>query len=196
MGIAQVPIWLECPNGWLERESLRISTNRKLQSLRNSILATLESKARRTAGVNRSRELEGALRPLDESLEEFTRRWETKFERISDCTVDALKNAAVQMARDREPDRESKQERQGILTESLLRSVMSICNPFLSEYETLVGTIYDKLRSLEPGDSESASMKYYEPPGPAGLPCGAVDHGNYLKHLIVHGRHHGGRYRP
>jgi hypothetical protein len=108
------------------RESLKISTNRKLQSLRNSILATLESKARRTAGVNRSRELENILRPLYESLEEFTRRWETKFERISDCMVDALKNAAVQMARGREPDRESKQDRPGILTECLLRSVMSI----------------------------------------------------------------------
>ncbi len=148
--------WVPEVNRWFDatilpllaraRESLNISTNRKLQSLRNSMLATLESKARRTMGARKNpNELESILRPIDESLSAFAQSWEEKLENILDCTSEIVANASVQMAQ--EPGRDGK-SRTDILTNSLLRSVMSRCNPFMSEYETLSRTIADQLHLL------------------------------------------------
>ena len=170
--------WAPEVNRWFEatilplleraRESLTISTNRKLQSLRNSVLATLESKARRSVGASKPRELEGILRPIDESLSEFAQRWETKLEKILDCSSEVITNASVQMAQ--EPGRDGSSGRNSILTDALLRSVMSRCNPFMVEYETISQTIADKLHQLESEGSESGQIKYYDFPKLSDLP--------------------------
>jgi GTP-binding protein EngB required for normal cell division len=152
------------------RQSLTISINRKLQSLRNSLIATLEAKERRTAGVGKAQEAERILRPLDESLDEFTRRWEAEFEKISDSADELLSNIAADLASTAETDQDGGGRRSGMIVDALLRSVMSRCAPFLAEYETLFGKIADRLRSLDSEDSESISNKYYELPKPSELP--------------------------
>ena len=151
------------------RESLNISTNRKLQSLRNSILATLESKARRTMGAGKKPDdLENILRPIDESLSAFAQTWETKLEDILDCTSEIVANASVQMAK--EMGNVAPSNRTGILTHALLRSVMSRCNPFMAEYETLSRTIADKFHNLAKEGSETEQIRSYEFPKLSGLP--------------------------
>jgi GTP-binding protein EngB required for normal cell division len=150
------------------RESLTISTNRKLQCLRNSILATLESKVRRAVDASKPRELEDILRPLDEALSEFAQRWETKIEKSLDCVPGIIINASVRMAQ--EPGRNGSSGRNSILRDALLRSVMSRCNPFMAEYETISQTIADKLHQLESEGSELQEIRYCDFPKLSGLP--------------------------
>jgi GTP-binding protein EngB required for normal cell division len=151
------------------RESLNISTNRKLQSLRKSILATLESKARRAIAPNKQpNDLECILRPVDESLSVFAQTWETKLESILDCTSEIIADASVQMAK--EGGHNATNSRTGIFTNALLRSVMSRCNPFMTEYETLSRTMADKNHDLATDGSGAEQIRYYEIPKLSGLP--------------------------
>jgi hypothetical protein len=179
--ISSMESWMPEVNRWFEtaispllkraRESLMDSMNRKIESLRNSVLATLEVKACRTADTgSQSRETEQVLRPLDESLEEFARHWETKLERISDCAEEALGNAAVQMAQGWGNNKESEPNRAGIIADTLIRAVMSRCNPFLAEHQLLSEKITGRLHELKKKDSES-QVRYYESPKPSGLPA-------------------------
>lgn len=180
--ISSVESWMPELNRWFEttispllkraRESLTASTNRKMQSLRNSLLASLEAKSGRTAADgSQSLDSELMLRPLDESLEDFTRRWETKLERISDCADEVLENAALQMARGSENEKEGGHNRAAIIADALMRSVMSRCNPFLVEYQTLSEKIAGQLHELKKKDSELPAIQYYEFPKPSGLPA-------------------------
>jgi GTP-binding protein EngB required for normal cell division len=151
------------------RESLNISTNRKSQSLRKSILATLESKARRAnAPSKQPNDLECILRPVDESLSVFAQTWEMKLESILDCASEIIADASVQMAQ--ETGHNAPSSRTVILTNALLRSVMSRCNPFMTEYETLSRTIADKIHDLAKDGSGAEQIRYHEVAKLSGLP--------------------------
>jgi GTP-binding protein EngB required for normal cell division len=153
------------------QESLVISMNRKIQSLRNSLLATLEIQStRRTDAMEHSQNSEQILRPADESIEVFDQRWSKKLENISDCKEEILEDAAAQMAQTAESGNSSEREPAKILVDALLRSLTSRCNPFLLEYQSPSERIAAQLEAFRQGNPESELLQY-EPPKPSGLPA-------------------------
>jgi GTP-binding protein EngB required for normal cell division len=183
MPISSVESWVSEMDRWFEktihpllmqaRESLMTSMNRKLLSLRNSLLATLELRAsHRPDARGDLQDFMQFMRPIDESLEEFDGRWKVKLERISDCKEEVLENAAVQMAEDFSNNKDAGRRRnyENILSDLLIRSIVSRCNPFLVEYQSLSEKISDQLASFQKGKSES-QCQYYEPPKPSELPA-------------------------
>jgi GTP-binding protein EngB required for normal cell division len=179
--ISSVDSWLPEINRWFEtaispllqraRESLVDSMNRKMHSLRRSLLATLELRAPRFTDDGRQlQQAEQLLRPLDESLGEFSQRWSKKFESIKDCAEEVLEDAAMQMAQESDNGRKMERNHAGIIADTLIRVVMSRCNPFLSEYQALSEKISSQLNSMKENDSESPAQ-YYEAPKASGLPA-------------------------
>jgi len=184
IAISTVESWAHAVNQWFEqtifplltraRESLVISMNRKLLSLRNSLLATLQLRASRKRNEeSNAGDLEQLLRPIDEALEEFERRWNAKLATIAECKKEALDNAAAQMAREFSRNREVKPQYESILSDALVRSLMDRITPFLAEYQSLSETISRQIRASA-RDKPEAHSQYYEPPKVSGLPVPAV----------------------
>ncbi len=81
------------------RESLAASLDRKVQSLCESLLATLKMKSGRSGSATADdRELESMLRPLDESIADLDERWRDAFDTLSPWIDDILDRAASGMA--------------------------------------------------------------------------------------------------
>jgi hypothetical protein len=172
--ISEVEQWFQATISPLlkhAQESLRISMNRKMESLGRSILATLEMQASRLKDFgDQSPIAEQILRPADESIEMFNQRWNKKLEDISDSKEEILEDAAARMAQAAESGNSSEREPAKILVDALLRSLTSRCNPFLSEYQSLIEKIAAQLEVFRQKNPE-AEMPHYEPPKPSGLPA-------------------------
>jgi len=172
--ISEVEQWFQATISPLlkhAQESLRISMNRKMESLGRSILATLEMQASRLKDFgDQSPIAEQILRPADESIEMFNQRWNKKLEDISDTKEEILEDAAARMAQAAESGNSSEREPAKILVDALLRSLTSRCNPFLSEYQSLSEKIAAQLEVFRQKNPE-AEMPHYEPPKPSGLPA-------------------------
>ncbi len=179
--ISSVDSWIPEMEKWFQatifillkqaRESLMISMNRKMQSLRNSLLATLEMHAsHRADSRGPSMETEQMLRPADESIEEFDRRWREKLEKIADCKEEILENAAIQMAQASANGKVSGQKPATILIDTLIRSLTSRFNPLLLEFQSLSERVAEQLKELRENDLGS-ELQYFNPPKLSGLPA-------------------------
>lgn len=183
--ISSMDSWVPQLHAWFEqtispllqraRESLTISLNRKAQALCESILATLEMRASRGGGgASQSQEAERALRPLDESLDEFARRWEEKLETMSDWAEEALVKAASRLARASGETVDQSGHRANVLADAVIEVAASRYHPFLQEYESLAGRIRHELEQLRMEDPSARAVEAYELPRPSALPSPVV----------------------
>jgi hypothetical protein len=115
-------------------------------------------------------ESERILRPADESIEEFDRRWREKLEKIADCQEEILENAAIQITQASRNGQVSEQKPAKILIDTLIRSLTSRFNPLLLEYQSLSEKVADQLKELKKNDL-GAEIQYFNPPKLSGLPA-------------------------
>ncbi|MBZ5499372.1 MAG: dynamin family protein [Acidobacteriia bacterium] len=183
--ISSVDSWVPKIHAWFEqtiapslqraRESLTISLNRKAQSLRESILVTLEMRASRgSGGENQSQEAERALRPLDESLDEFARRWQDNLETMDDWAEEALGKASSRLARASGDALDQPGQKVTALADAVIEVAASRYHPFLQEYESLAGRIRQELDELRKEDPSARAVEAYELPRPSALPSPVV----------------------
>ena len=178
--ISSVDSWVPQLHAWFEqtispllqraRQSLTISLNRKAQALRESILATLEMRGSRgIGGASQLQEAERALRPLDESLDEFARRWQERLETMDDWAEEALGKASSKLARASGDAMGQAGQKVTVLADAVIEVAASRYHPFLQEYEALVGRIRHELDELRKEDPSARAVEAYELPRPSAL---------------------------
>jgi GTP-binding protein EngB required for normal cell division len=182
--ISSVASWVPEVDAWFERsispllrrarEALFDSVNRKALSLRESLLATLEMKASRsTTGKADAQDTERVLRPLDESLAAFKRRWENELDRIPGWEEEIQVQAASALARRSAGTEKTTDLSSNLVTDTVIGTVASHCNPFLHEYRELADRISAGIYELKESDQASDSAAQ-ELPRPSALPSPAV----------------------
>ena len=180
--ISSVESWVPRIQAWFEetirplvarsRESLAVSLARKVQSLRASLLATLEMRAYRApADRSRSEEAERVLRPLDESLDEFTRRWEQRLGSTSGWAEEILSRTSARLA---QSDEEHGDAAAQVLADAVIETAAGHYRPFLQEYEELASRLSRGVK--EPASSQTAPpcTDGYDFPRPSAIPSPAV----------------------
>jgi GTP-binding protein EngB required for normal cell division len=183
--ISSVESWASTVDHWFEntlspllkksRESLEVSLDRKAQSLRESLLATLEMKASRPGEeASETRDIEGIVRPLDESLEEFKQRWEQQLDSVADWAEEILDDASSVMARVTAASNERENIPASAAAEAVIHTVASRCHPLLQEYEVLSERMKTVLRELTGNASFAGPAESSEIPRPSALPSPVV----------------------
>jgi GTP-binding protein EngB required for normal cell division len=182
--ISSVASWVPEVDAWLERsispllrrarEALFDSVNRKALSLRESLLATLEMKASRsTTGKAHSQDTERVLRPLDESLAAFKKRWENELDRIPGWEEEILEQAGSALARRSAGAEQTTDLSSNLVAETVIGTVASHCNPFLHEYQELADRISAGISELKESD-EASDIAAQELPRPSAFPSPVV----------------------
>jgi len=182
--ISSVASWVSEVDAWFERsispllrrsrEALFDSVNRKALSLRESLLATLEMKASRsTTGKAHAQDTERVLRPLDESLVAFKKRWENELDRIPGWEEEILEQAASALARGSTGTEQTTDLSSNLVAETVIGTVASHCNPFLHEYRELADRISAGISELKESD-EASDIAAQELPRPSALPSPVV----------------------
>jgi len=186
--ISSVDAWVPRIREWFERaispliqqarESLNFSLNRKVHSLCESILVTLEMRANRGAhGAALPGEAERILRPLDEMLDEFAGRWGDRLESMSDWAEESLGAAASRLARASMDGGESSGRKTPgavVLGDAVIEVAASRYQLFLQEYESVVGRIRRDLDKLRIEDPSARAVEVSELPRLSALPSPVV----------------------
>jgi GTP-binding protein EngB required for normal cell division len=161
--MSAIPARMAAAHAWFEqaifplrgrsRIALMDVLGRKAQSLRSSLLATLDRKASHgQAGEGLSQESERILRRLDENMMACHRRWEEKYDGISGWTGKILEQAAVILARAFAGNDPPADFSSDLAAEAVVSAIVSHYLPFLQEYEELANRIRAGIDELENGD--------------------------------------------
>lgn len=180
--ISSVDSWVPRIEAWFKetihplversRESLTASLSRKVQSLQASLLAALEMRAHRApADRSQSEEAERVLRPLDESLDEFTRRWEQRLSSISGWAEEILSRASARLA---EGEGERGAAAAQVLADAVIEAAAARYQPFLQEYEELASRLSRGVKELAAGQGALLDMEGHDFPRPSAIPSPAV----------------------
>lgn len=166
--------WFESKVAPLQERSRAVRQSlieRDVQSLRASLLATLEWKAgHNPAEEKMPREVEDVLRRVDECLMAFQQHWEKELDRVTGWAGDILERAASNLAGE-----SAGTDRVGGLPSSLAvkavaAAVASRCQPFLKEYLDLTDRIRADMNQLTAG-IHAAAVLSQELPHPTALPA-------------------------
>jgi GTP-binding protein EngB required for normal cell division len=177
--ISSVEAWAPAVNQWFEkaispllreaRASLEESLSRKVESLRNTLLVSLEMRAsRKDQHAVEAADVEEKIRPLDEDLSEFKKRWDMQFDEVSGWEEEILHEVSSALAQSTDSSGKAGPITAGPVREAAIRAVVTHCGPFLQEYETIVRRVNDLL--LEFGGANSVSGGDPENLRPAAMP--------------------------
>jgi len=176
-----IPARMAAAHAWFEqaifplRERFRIALmdalGRRAQSLRSSLLATLDRKATHApARKGLSQESERILRRLDESMAACHRRWEEKCDGISGWTGKILEQAAAILARASAGTDPPADFSSDLAAEAVISAIVSHYLPLVQEYEDLESRIRAGIDELENGDP-AAGVVVQELPKLSSLPA-------------------------
>jgi len=183
--ISAVESWASKVDEWFEdilspllkksRESLEISLNRKAQSLRESLLATLDAKASLPGTeAGETLDIERIVRPVDESLDQFKQRWDEQLDGVTGWTEEVLNEASAVMARLASSSNKGEALPATSVQEEVIRTVASRCHPLLREYEDLAEQVTDVLRELKGRATAGGAAETFDIPRPSALPSPIV----------------------
>jgi GTP-binding protein EngB required for normal cell division len=128
------------------REFLAKSLDLKLQSLRDSLQVTLETRFQREGGGGA--EIKQLLRPIDENLAGFRARWQGEFDDLSSWGDEIMGQAASRMAAMVAESAGEPGVPASLFQQTVLDVINSHCSTFLEEYEQIIASIGRALANL------------------------------------------------
>ena len=184
VAISSVESWAADVDAWFQkviepilqssRAAVNASVRRKVDSLRHSLLASLELRASRGAGSHCCQDAEATLRPLDDGLEELKRKWRGCFDGVSRWTGEILDEAAAQLETAGQNAGETAGDSGIRLGDAVLRKVASYCHAFVLEYEAFAERIRRELGTLQRNAATGLALESFELPEISALPMPVV----------------------
>ena len=178
--ISSMVAWAPALSTWFERTipplvqasraAMIDAVERRAQSLRASLLATLEMQASRTAAAEGlSHGTERILRRMDESVATFQQHWEHGLDRVSAWSEEILEQVASILAHASAAGDPSGRLSADLVAGTVILAVASRCHPLLQEYLELTHRLSAGIDELKKSD-HAVGLITQEFPGLPALP--------------------------